>query len=71
MLSRNVCFVTVMVVTVHMIDCFFVTNKTFNSETVAKMNNTRTLSIWKAPVLKNASLMMKGGVGWHVCKLQW
>lgn len=71
-LSRNVCFVTVMVVTAHMIDFFFfATNKTFNSETVARMNNARTPSIWKAPVLKNASLTMKGGADWLVCQLQW
>lgn len=61
MLSKNVCFITVMVVTINMINWLFVTNKPFNSETVAKMNNEKTSSFCKATTLKNANLMMKEG----------
>lgn len=61
MLSKNVCFITVMVVTINMISWLFVTNKPFNSETVAKMNNEKTPSFCKAAILKNVNLMMKEG----------
>lgn len=61
MLSKNVCFITVTVVTINMINWLFVTNKPFNSETVTKMNNEKTSSFCKATTLKNANLMMKEG----------
>lgn len=57
----EVCFVTVMVVTINMINWLFVTIGPFNSETVAQMNNEKTSSFCKAEILKNANLMMKEG----------
>lgn len=50
-----------MVVTVHVINWLFVTNKPFNSETVTKMNNEKTSSFCEATTSKNANLMMKEG----------
>lgn len=61
MFSKNVCFITVMVVTINMINWLFVTNKPFNSETVTNMSNEKTSSFCKAEILKNANLMMKEG----------
>lgn len=60
-LSKSICFITVMVVTISLINWLFVTNKPFNSETVAKVNNEKTSSFCKIAILKNETFMMKEG----------